>query len=661
MKHVLLTIGLFIYSAALFSQNSKRWNMSSDNSIQWSVKPGKAHTDHIEMSGLQVSTIVRYGVDSVGELNLTRKVVFPMLRTIPNNTHASLIINFKDKNALQILAGNTVLKEFPFSFKLKGKLTIESKTNTDLQQSRVIFPSVNKAAALEIITLSNKGKQTVHIEIKNNSTAIETDPAKGVYGKYIISMEASKTGKFTIESGKEFSFSVVYSGRKQCEEPYSFSAEYELAKREAFVNEMFHNLVLETPNDTLNREFAFAKIRCTESIYDTKGGLMHGPGGEAYYAAIWANDQAEYANPFFPFLGNLNGNESAINAYRHFARFMNPDYRQIPSSIIAEGTDIWNGAGDRGDMAMIAYGASRFSLANGNKEIATELWKLITWCLEYLERKKTPEGVIASDNDELEGRFYAGKVNLSTNALAYSAYLSSANLAIELGEKETADSYRKKAAELRIAIEKYFGANVQGFDTYKYHKDNDKLRAWICIPLVMGITERKEQTIKALFSDHLWTTNGILTESGSTTFWDRSTLYAFRGLLSSGATDECMKYLNYYSTTRLLGEHVPYPVEAWPEGGQRHLAAESALYCRVITEGLFGIEPAGFNKFTMTPWIPKDWNFMKLKNIHAFNRNFSIEARRKGKDIEIRIEGSDNKVITKTWDGKGKVEINLEG
>ena len=29
---------------------------------------------------------------------------------------------------------------------------------------------------------------------------------------------------------------------------------------------------------------------------------MHGPGGESYYAAIWANDQAEYINPFFPYL-----------------------------------------------------------------------------------------------------------------------------------------------------------------------------------------------------------------------------------------------------------------------------------------------------------------------------------------------------------------------
>ena len=117
----------------------------------------------------------------------------------------------------------------------------------------------------------------------------------------------------------------------------------------------------------LNTAFAFAKIRTTESIYETKGGLMHGPGGGAYYAAIWANDQAEYANPFFPFLGDATANESAINAYRLFARYMNPDYKPIPSSIIAEGTSFWNGAGDRGDMAMIAYGASRFALAYGRK------------------------------------------------------------------------------------------------------------------------------------------------------------------------------------------------------------------------------------------------------------------------------------------------------
>ena len=56
----------------------------------------------------------------------------------------------------------------------------------------------------------------------------------------------------------------------------------------------------------LNKAFAFAKVRATESIFATKGGLMHGPGGGRYYAAIWANDQAEYANPFFGYLGEGN-------------------------------------------------------------------------------------------------------------------------------------------------------------------------------------------------------------------------------------------------------------------------------------------------------------------------------------------------------------------
>ncbi len=136
---------------------------------------------------------------------------------------------------------------------------------------------------------------------------------------------------------------------------------------------------------------------------------MHGPGGyNKYLAAIWANDQAEYINPFFPFLGNTAGNESAMNAFRHFAAYMNPEYKPIPSSIIAEGRGFWNGAGDRGDAAMIAYGAGRFALASGNGQWAAELWPLISWCLEYCYRNTTAQGVIASDTDELEGRFPAG-------------------------------------------------------------------------------------------------------------------------------------------------------------------------------------------------------------------------------------------------------------
>ena len=89
--------------------------------------------------------------------------------------------------------------------------------------------------------------------------------------------------------------------------------------------------------------------------------------GLEYYAAIWANDQAEYIGPFFAFSGDRLGILSAMNCYRLFARYMNPQYEPLPSSIVAEGDTIWSGAGDRGDQAMIAYGASRFALARNSR------------------------------------------------------------------------------------------------------------------------------------------------------------------------------------------------------------------------------------------------------------------------------------------------------
>ena len=645
MKIVCFVLLLLLSNGLFGQERNLLWNISPDKSIRWDVTNSQPHSDHIEMSGLNISAIITYGVDKNGELINQKRLVFPMLRTIPNDTHASLIQNFDGSEQPKIRVNGIQVKEIPETFNLKGILSVKSATNSGIEIKRTIFPSRDKAALIEMLSIQNTTEKACDVSVDFNATTITTPENEGVYGEYILTVEAKKTGSFLLKPSEEITMGIIYSGRKACDEPYRFSPVYELSKRKKFIAELFENLVLDTPNDTIDEEFAFAKIRATESIYDTKGGLMHGPGGGAYYAAIWANDQAEYVNPFFPFLGNLEGNESAINSFRHFARYMNPEFKPIPSSIIAEGIDFWNGAGDRGDQAMIAYGASRFSLAYGNREIAKEFWPLIRWCIQYLETKKSDDGVIASDSDELEGRFPAGEYNLSTNSLTYGAYISASHLASELGKSDTAKIYLERAADLKQAIEDYFGASVQGFDTYQYFEGNNKLRSWICLPLTMGIFDRKEETKKALLSPYLWTENGILTEAGSKTFWDRSTLYAFRGLFNSGATEQLMPYLSYYSARRLLGDHVPYPVEAWPEGNQRHLSAESGLYCRVITEGLFGINPVGLNKFEILPRLPENWNFMKLKNIKAFGKTFDIEVTRVSGETVLKVV-SEGKMVT---------------
>ena len=652
MKKVVLFICLvFSYSVGIYAQ--QRWHLNQDGGISWEVKSGdNAHSDHIEMSGLKVSTVVRYGVDVEGKFLLNRGMVWPMLRTIPNDTHASLMRKLGWNPLENVLINNAQIKEQVRRISLDGTMEVESDLSTRqgvIGLTRILFPSTTQPMFCEKYVLENKGNKAVTVEINQVKNVMTTAAEKGVNGSYRIIQALNGAAYTSLQPGQSVSFYAYTAGYEQGEPEVIPDIERELSKRQAFIQELWGKLVLNTPDPVINTMFAFAKIRGAESIYDTACGLLHGPGGESYYAAIWANDQAEYINPFFPFLGYDKGNQSALNAYLQFARFMNDAYKPLPSSIIAEGTEVWGGAGDRGDAAMIAYGASRYALEKGSKEEAEQLWPLIEWCLEYCHRKVNTDGVVASDSDELEGRFPAGDANLCTSSLYYDALNSAVYLGKELKkEGKLLKQYASQAKSLKANIEKYFGAEVEGFQTYQYYKGNDVLRSWICIPLTVNIFDRKEETVRALFSPRLWTENGLLTQAGSETFWDRSTLYALRGVYACGETEKATEYLKFYSGQRLLGEHIPYAIEAWPEGNQRHLSAESGLYCRIITEGMFGIRPTGFKSFILTPRLPAEWNQMGLHKIQAFGSSFDVEIQRAGEKLQVTVLNQGKVCVKKT-------------
>ncbi|NSL85327.1 hypothetical protein ECE50_000690 [Chitinophaga sp. Mgbs1] len=659
MRKIISALTVLAVVCSTGMAQSLRWQLTPERTIRWKVQPGPAHRDHIEMSGRQLSGIITYGADDKGLLVLHKQLVFPMLRTVPNNTHASLRTTFDSTAIPAAAAGGVPLQLYPVAVELDGVLQITSRSNSDITVKDILYPSVDKPVFIQWRQFENRGSSACTLQLDSLSVERYTAAEKGVYGVYLITATGSRAGTFRLQPGEKLEVAYMYSARVVSAPSAYYSAAYELQRRRMFVQSLQENLVLETPDDTLNEGFSFAKIRAAESIYDTRGGLMHGPGGGAYYAAIWANDQAEYANPFFPFLGDAAGNESATNSFRLFATYMNDRYKPIPSSIIAEGAGIWNGAGDRGDQAMIAYGAARYALASGDTAVAQQLYPLIQWCLRYLEGKRRPDGIITSDSDELEGRFPAGKANLSTNSLAYGAYESAACLAAALGHKDTAAAWEQSARVLADAIERYFGHRVQGFDTYRYYEENTILRSWICLPLSMGIFTRRDATIQALLSPALWSPNGVLTAAGDHTFWDRSTLYALRGMFFAGATDTALSAFAYYTRQRLLGEHVPYPVEAWPEGNQRHLSAESALYCRTVTEGLFGIVPTGLRQFTMRPRLPARWNHMALRHIRAFQSDLDISVKRQGKSFLITVTNKRKEIYRSAWNGKDIITIKI--
>ena len=678
LKRILLSFTFILVSLLSAAQTKDRWTILEDGSIRWNIHNNIPHADHLEMSGQQLSVVLRYGVDAQQRFHLNRSLVFPMLRMQPNKTQNNLKQRF-DVNipALVTVDDQTLLNEQVRDVTFNGTMRVESsfgyvhrrkELRDAVQLTRVLYPSANAARYCEEYTFKNSSPNPITLRVPEWRVTYTTPEASGVYGAYCIEAGLSKKGTFVLQPGETLEIFALFSGRKLADVSSSLNdaafaridIRSERAAREALISQWWQNLVLDTPDPVLNRMFAFAKLRGAESIYLTKGGLMHGPGGEAYYAAVWANDQAEYINPFFPFLGYETGNQSALNSFRHFARYMNPEYRPIPSSIISEGVSFWHGAKDRGDGAMIAYGAARYALARGDREEARELWPLIEWCLEYCHRKLTPAGVVASDSDELENRFPAGDANLCTSTLYYDALRSAVMLGQELGvPARQLAAYRQQARNLEQAIEKHFGHEIEGFHSYRYYDGNDILRSWICMPLVTGIYTRAQGTIDALFSPRLWTDDGLLTQAGTETFWDRSTLYALRGTIAAGEVEKGMSFLKKYSHRRLLGDHVPYAIEAWPEGDQRHLSAESGLYCRIYTEGLFGIRPTGLRSFEMTPRLPQEWEYMNLNHIRAFNSDFDIRVSRAGNRLQVEVLKGGKVVLKKNITEGTVVKVKL--
>lgn len=593
-------------------------------------------TDHIEMAGHQLAAIVTYGVAQDGTLTLHRELCYPSLRTLPRDTFGTLHAFHPEEDRHVFTLDGTPVTEYPAEFSFDGVLTLVSyDQGKTLRFTRHCFPSVTQAAYMESVTVENCTDHPLTV------VAVPVDRveyARGAAGVYTIQAFCPGREMHLAPGGRD-TCTLVFSARLHLLPAFDLDGASELAQRRALVEQLTDgSLLMDCPDRELCQFFRLAKLRAAESIFDTLAGPLHSPGGGPYYAAVWANDQAEYAGPFFPFMNYPRANEASLNAYMLFARFMSPAGTPIPSSIIDGGQDFWEGHGDRGDAAMYLYGCSRYLLALGNRDLAEQMFWTLRWSADFTLAKKTPEGVIASDSDELEERLPSGDANLCTSSLVYGGLISAAALAEELGHAATAEFWRKEAAELRDAMEAYFGANVSGYDTYRYYDGNTQLRSWICIPLTMGIYDRRQGCADALLSDKLFCDDGVLSIEGDVTIWDRSTLYAFRGILNAGEGDRLYPYLRRYVLQRLLGPHVPYAVEAYPEGNQRHLSAESALFARVITEGLCGITPVGLRSIALSPSVPSELGWVKLSRAHVGGTCFDLQITRQthGHRVDVR-------------------------
>ena len=294
---------------------------------------------------------------------------------------------------------------------------------------------------------------------------------------------------------------------------------------------------------------------------------------------------------------------------------------------------------------MVLYGLSKFLLFQGDRAAAEELWPLIEYAAASVLGHTAADGIVASQTDEMEGRYPTGKANLSTSSLAYGGYRFAARLAQALGKSADATDFDTRAATLRKAIELYFGAEVEGFKTYRYYTGNTTLRGWILLPLAMDITERQEATVAALMSDKLWPHRlagaDILAESTRPTEWGRETYYALRVLFKAGRTEAALDLTRRVVKEQIFGAKGPYPDEDAID-----MLCPGSLYPRVFTEGLFGIVPTGLASFECTPWLPAEWPRMALRDIRAFGRAWSLVVERDGGLQKVTVSAGGKALLT---------------
>jgi hypothetical protein len=540
-----------------------------------------------------------------------------------------------------LIDGRPLELKAPETARFDGMLTLTYPDGSGIVATRMVYPSMTRALVLDEWRLRNSGDKAVSVSVK--PARIE----KAAGGDVVMAWSSQAVVSTMLESAQELGFHTKLQARLTDEADSAVDVEAERAARRSLSEAAWNGHGrLETPDRDLDVAYALQKFHVLESPIKTIKGVITHNGSLRYSPGIWANDPVEYSSPLFPFFGDAELNKACMNMYRVWLDHCREHgIDPFPGSFEHAGLKLIQKY--RGDDAMVLYGLSKFLLFQGDRAAAEELWPLIEFCAESVRKNTRTDGVVASKTDEMEGRYPTGGANLSTSALAYGGYCFAARLARALNKPVMAE-FNQRAVRLRKAIESFFGAEVEGYHTYRYFKENDVLRGWILLPLAMDITERQDATLDAMVSDKLWPDrmNGgdILAASNRReTEWGRETYYALRVLFKAGRTEQALDLTRRVVKAQVFGPRGPYPDEDAID-----MLCPGSLYPRVFTEGVFGIVPTGLDSFECKPWLPKDWPCMALRDVRAFGKSWDLVVEREGDKQKVTVICEGRNVLTET-------------
>jgi hypothetical protein len=61
---------------------------------------------------------------------------------------------------------------------------------------------------------------------------------------------------------------------------------------------------------------------------------------------------------------------------------------------------------------------------------------------------------------------------------------------------------------------------------------------------------------------------------------------------------------------------------------------------------MFGIVPTGLRSFTCTPWLPREWPRMALRDLRTFGQSWDLVVERVGDKQKITVSSGDQILFT---------------
>ena len=268
MRQLLLSFALLCTLTLQAGEN--RWHTNNSHSVQWDTSNGELpYNDHIEMAGLRAAVVYYWGVDAQKHFSMDRHLVFPMLRTIPNNTHAS----WMPRCDVDFLKGMTANKRLMSPQQVKV-VTINGILNVfgtvtgdgnDFELMRQYFPSTSNTAVCEKYTIKNIGQKKETVLVPATYQVRTTNKEDGTRGSYclVARTEFKEDFKKTLEPGESTSFYCsIQAYAMSDEKEIAMNVEEELTKRKDFVQEVAVNkLRFYCPDNTITTLFEMSKIR----------------------------------------------------------------------------------------------------------------------------------------------------------------------------------------------------------------------------------------------------------------------------------------------------------------------------------------------------------------------------------------------------------------